>query len=224
MFPSLVYLQLALADACAQIIIYVERNLGFEAEHMERELRNEPNVVFYKDVQASRVGVLTTENVKLGAMTTTNVLLRERRIHMMPCNELVSTDPIAIRVKMQEQLAVYSLQFKVRHGLSVIGFNRVYYNKTRGAGARERLPEEPLRPQREGGRAQGRSRHLPAARHLLDGDAAGHGDRHLVFEERDHRGGRHVQRVQGLQGHRLGEPPLLRPFGHRHGARGRLYP
>ena len=96
-----------------QIIIYVERNLGFEAEHMERELRNEPNVVFYKDVQASRVGVLTTENVKLGAMTTTNVLLRERRIHMMPCNELVSTDPIAIRVKMQEQLAVYSLQFKV---------------------------------------------------------------------------------------------------------------
>ena len=157
MLSSLVYLQLVyvMADACAQIVIYVERNLGFEAEHMERELRNEPNVVFYKDVQASRVGVLTTENVKLGAMTTTNVLLRERRIHMMPCNELVSTDPIAIRVKMQEQLAVYSLQFKVGHGLSVIGFNRD--NKPRGAGARECLPEEPLRAQREGRRAQGKN-------------------------------------------------------------------
>ena len=43
-------------DLCVrvQIVVYVERNLGFEAEYMERELRGEPNVVFYKDEQASR--------------------------------------------------------------------------------------------------------------------------------------------------------------------------
>ena len=60
-----------------------------------------------------RTGVLTTETVKLAAMTTTNVMLRERRIHMLPCVELVSVDPASMRLKMQEQLSVYSLQFKV---------------------------------------------------------------------------------------------------------------
>ena len=56
------------------ITVFVERNLGFEAEHFERALKHLDNVVFYKDAQASRTGILTTENVKLGAMTMTNVL------------------------------------------------------------------------------------------------------------------------------------------------------
>jgi len=68
----------------------VERNLGFEAEHMERALKDESNVKFYKDAQAGRTGVLTTENVKLGAMTMTNVLLREKRVHMLEEGHLVS--------------------------------------------------------------------------------------------------------------------------------------
>ena len=72
------------------IQIFVERNLGFEAEHLEREFRNEEMVLFYRDRQANRTGILTTENVKLGAMTTTNVMLREKRIHMLPENKLVS--------------------------------------------------------------------------------------------------------------------------------------
>ena len=95
------------------ITIFVERNLGFEAEHLERALRSEENVNFYKDNRAGRVGVLTTENVKLGAMTTTNVMLREKRIHMLPTAEIVSKEKHPIRVKIQEQLGIYSLQFKI---------------------------------------------------------------------------------------------------------------
>lgn len=93
--------------------IFVERNLGFEAEHIERALRSEELVYFYKDVQKSRTGVLTTENVKLGAMTLTNVMLREKRIHLLPEKELVSQDPAGIRAKIEQQLQIYSLQFKI---------------------------------------------------------------------------------------------------------------
>ena len=94
------------------ILVYVERNLGFEAEHMMRALHGEENVVFYRDAQANRTGVMTTENVKLGAMTMTNVMLRERRIHMLGADRLASHDPGKARVRLREQLEVYSLQFK----------------------------------------------------------------------------------------------------------------
>jgi hypothetical protein len=70
--------------------IIVERNLGFEAEHMQRALHGEENVIFYRDAQAGRTGVLTTENVKLGAMTLTNIMLRESRAHLAPERTLVS--------------------------------------------------------------------------------------------------------------------------------------
>lgn len=70
--------------------IFVERNLGFEAEHIERALKREDMVHFYRDVAANRTGILTTENVKLGAMTTTNVMLREKRIHILPVEQLAS--------------------------------------------------------------------------------------------------------------------------------------
>lgn len=74
----------------SKVLVIVERNLGFEAEHMERALRNEREVHFYKDMQASRTGVLTTENVKLGAMTLTNIMLREQRVHILPEGQFVS--------------------------------------------------------------------------------------------------------------------------------------
>jgi len=76
--------------AFSKIQIIVERNLGFEAEHIERALKMEENVFFYRDAQAGRTGVLTTENVKLGAMTMTNVMLREKRIHILAERLLVS--------------------------------------------------------------------------------------------------------------------------------------
>ena len=95
------------------IMIIVERNLGFESEHFYRALSNEENVTFYRDEQAGRIGVLTTENVKLGAMTTTNVMMREQRICLLPFTQLVARNPQDARRRLREQLEIYSLQFKV---------------------------------------------------------------------------------------------------------------
>ena len=90
----------------------MERNLGFEAEHFQRNLQDEENVSFYRDYQAGRTGVLTTENVKLGAMTMTNVMLREQRISLLQSDKLISRDPQDARRRLREQLEIYSLQFK----------------------------------------------------------------------------------------------------------------
>ena len=90
----------------------MERNLGFEAEHFQRALHNMENVVFYRDEQAGRTGILTSENVKLGAMTHTNVMLREQRICMFPNNMLIARDAQEYRRKLREQLEMYSFQFK----------------------------------------------------------------------------------------------------------------
>ena len=94
------------------IQIFVERNLGFEAEHFERALHDEENVVFYRDLEACRTGILTTDRVKLAAMTMTNVMLREQRISLLPESQLVSRNPQETRRKLREQLEIYSLQFK----------------------------------------------------------------------------------------------------------------
>ncbi len=94
------------------IMIFVERNLGFEAEHMHRALRDEPMVVFYRDEQAGRTGILTTDTVKYGAMTLTNVMLREGRLCLLPYTQLVARDPQEARRRLREQLEIYSLQYK----------------------------------------------------------------------------------------------------------------
>lgn len=49
--------------AC-RVFIFVERNLGYEAEHHKRALGDIPGVSFYVDQKANRVGVLTTEATK----------------------------------------------------------------------------------------------------------------------------------------------------------------
>ena len=94
------------------IQIFVERNLGFEAEHFQRELGNDPHVSFYRDMQAARTGILTSDTVKLGAMTMTNVFMREQRIVLSPEDQLVARDPKEIRRRLREQLEIYSMQFK----------------------------------------------------------------------------------------------------------------
>lgn len=91
----------------------VERNLGFEAEHIRRASQAIPGVKFYYDGQARRTGVLTTDKVKLAAMTLLNVMLRERRVHLLPQETLVSKDPQAQRKRIRDQLEIYSMQFKV---------------------------------------------------------------------------------------------------------------
>ena len=95
----------------SDIVIYVERNLGFEAEHHQRALQHLPGVRFHIDEKANRVGVLTTEDVKHAMCQLVNVMLAERRVHVE--NPLISNDPRGMRLKLREQLETYSYQVKL---------------------------------------------------------------------------------------------------------------
>jgi len=94
----------------SQVIIMVERNLGFEAEHHERALNGLPHTRFRIDHAAKRYGILTTEEVKYGMMTLFNNMLRDQRVAFR--EPLLSEDPPAARRRIQEQMKVYSFQYK----------------------------------------------------------------------------------------------------------------
>ena len=94
----------------SQVIIMVERNLGFEAEHHERALNGLPHTRFRVDHAARRYGILTTEEVKYGMMTLFNNMLRDQRVAFY--DPLLSEDPPAARRRIQEQMKVYSFQYK----------------------------------------------------------------------------------------------------------------
>lgn len=94
----------------SKIIIMVERNLGFEAEHHQRALNGLPNTSFRIDHAARRYGILTTEEVKYAMMTLFNNMLRDQRVSFL--QPLLSEDPVAARRRIQEQMKVYSFQFK----------------------------------------------------------------------------------------------------------------
>jgi hypothetical protein len=92
------------------IKIYVERNLGFEAEHHARALGSIPGVIFHQDVMAKRIGVLTTEATKHACSAIFTSMLREKRIHVS--KSLISRNAPMARVRLREQLEVFSYQFK----------------------------------------------------------------------------------------------------------------
>ena len=94
----------------SEIIIMVERNLGFEAEHHHRALNGLLHTRFRVDHTANRYGILTTEDVKYGMMTLFNNMLRDQRVCFFPT--LLSEDPPASRRRIQEQMKVYSFQYK----------------------------------------------------------------------------------------------------------------
>lgn len=90
--------------------IYVERNLGFEAEHHQRALGHLLGVEFYVDAAAARVGVLTTNETKHAMCTVLSTMMRERRVHVR--QPVTSRDPASVLVRLREQLEIYSYQFK----------------------------------------------------------------------------------------------------------------
>lgn len=98
--------------ARSHITVFVEYNLGFEAEHHERALRGMPMVSFHRDEKRQRVGVLTTLQVKHACCTLVNAMLRERRISVLPEDDLVSLDAQSIRKLLRDELEIYSYQFK----------------------------------------------------------------------------------------------------------------
>ena len=67
--------------ACSNVVIIIERNLGFEAEHLFRECRDTiPNSSFLCEPGIERIGVLTTHARKIAYVSVMNNLLRETRI------------------------------------------------------------------------------------------------------------------------------------------------
>jgi len=110
--------------ALSEIVVMVERNLGFESEHHERALRDIPLTRHRIDHQAKRFGVLTTEEIKYGMMTLFNTLLRDQRVNV--ANPLLSDDPDGNRKRIREQLIIYSFQYKA--AANAFGKQRVALN------------------------------------------------------------------------------------------------
>ena len=96
--------------ADSPIVVMVERNLGFEAEHHQRALAGIPGTRHRVDHQAKRYGVLTTQDIKYGMMTLLNTMLRDQRINILP--DIVSDNAAACTRRLKEQLCIYSFQFK----------------------------------------------------------------------------------------------------------------
>ena len=94
----------------SEIIIMVERNLGFEAEHHQRALNGIPLTRHRIDHQAKRYGILTTEEIKMGMMTLLNNMLREQRVNVL--DSIISQDPNGCLRRLREQLGIYSFQYK----------------------------------------------------------------------------------------------------------------
>jgi hypothetical protein len=105
----------------SRFFVYVERNLGFEAEHHKRALEHIPGVTFYVDQKANRVGVLTTEGTKHAMATLVVSMLAERRMHVL--EPLYSNDPAGMRVRLREQMETYGVQYKA--ALNTFGKDRV---------------------------------------------------------------------------------------------------
>lgn len=87
-----------------------ERNLGFEAEHHERALRDIPNTRHRIDRAGKRYGILTTEEIKHQMATLLSTMMREQRVNIL--KPLLSENPQGNARRLMDQFSVYSLQFK----------------------------------------------------------------------------------------------------------------
>jgi hypothetical protein len=92
----------------SRVIVYVERNLGHEAEHHRHALKDISGVFFREDPKSGRVGLLTTNDIKHGMATLMNIMLRENRICILPESEMVCRNAHEFVLRLREQMAVYS--------------------------------------------------------------------------------------------------------------------
>lgn len=90
--------------------IIVERNLGFEAEHLYRYMQNGDNLLFMREKNSQRIGVLTTQEIKLGFVTFFNVLLRENRVFCVKEN-FIEINNRGSRDMLHDQLSFFSFTF-----------------------------------------------------------------------------------------------------------------
>lgn len=95
----------------SKVIIIIERNLGFEAEHLYRYCKNIPNSRFLHETGKTRIGILTTQSFKLAYVNFMGILLRENRITCMPENKFTDNAGNKTRVMLQDQLLFFGFSF-----------------------------------------------------------------------------------------------------------------
>lgn len=93
------------------VIVIVERNLGFEAEHLFRYCRGIPRSRFLYERGSRRVGILTTQAFKLAYVTFLSILLREERALCAPADAFVNTLGNNTRALLRDQLAFFGVSF-----------------------------------------------------------------------------------------------------------------
>jgi hypothetical protein len=93
------------------VVIIVERNLGFEAEHLYRYCRLIPNSSFLRECNSTRIGILTTQVFKMAYVTFLNVLLREERVLCVSDATFVDSLGQKTRVALHDQLAFFGVSF-----------------------------------------------------------------------------------------------------------------
>ena len=101
-----------------------ERNLGFEAEHHEKALRDLRLVRHRVDREAKRFGILTTEDIKYAMMTLFSTMMRDQRVDVR--EPLLSAEPDANRRRLRDQLGIYSFQYKA--AANAFGKQRVRFD------------------------------------------------------------------------------------------------
>ena len=95
----------------SRFVLVIERNLGFEAEHLFRACADLENAQFVKEAKdPSRIGVLTTLERKQEFVTYANVMLRETRLFAWD-RDWVNTQKNKTRTTLYEQLSFFGYTF-----------------------------------------------------------------------------------------------------------------
>jgi len=95
----------------SNVCIIVERNLGFEAEHLFRECKDTiPNSTFLCEPGVERIGVLTTQSRKIAYVSVMNNLLRETRIFVAK-EQWVDCGSNKTSTMLLEQLSFFGFAF-----------------------------------------------------------------------------------------------------------------
>ena len=92
--------------------IIVERNLGFEAEHVYRECRDSvEHCNFVCEPGVDRIGVLTTHTRKLAYVSVMNIMLRDDRIFAVDDTEWIDIGKNNTRSMLMDQLSFFGFLF-----------------------------------------------------------------------------------------------------------------
>ena len=96
----------------SQVCIIVERNLGFEAEHLYRECQNTiENSCYMYEPGAERIGVLTTHARKIAYVSVMNNMLRDNRIYAASTTTWVEHEKNNSRSQLLDQLRFFGFSF-----------------------------------------------------------------------------------------------------------------